>query len=383
MNTTSLPTTIPIINTCHYCWIIGVAVTFVGQIINNFGTNLVKYSHKLYDEKKLKKSWIIFISGWILFVLGISFDFISFAYTAQSILGAVAGVQFISNLVFAYIILKERITKASIWGSGLILAGTILIGIFGDHQSPLVTTENLIKFFESLPFVVWISCLVGTGVLLEISYHVIDFYKKKREQQYEINLSNGDDDEENLLLLFEKTRLTSTKFKKFCEHYLPFVYCFTSSIVGVQTPILGKSLSLLMRDTINGNNQFKTWYPYVLGSIFVVLGLVWVWRYNTAIKRYDILYVMPTITACYITLNILGGGIYFEEFNNFEIYQWVTFSIGIVFIIVGIVLISIHGTHHENYNSLRDYTDDSSSPNTSISPSVSVDNIIAESSDNN
>jgi uncharacterized membrane protein YoaK (UPF0700 family) len=62
---------------CDYCWLIGVAVTFVGQIINNFGTNVVKYSH-LHTQigHSKRKSWIIFFSGWLLFVIGISFDFV-------------------------------------------------------------------------------------------------------------------------------------------------------------------------------------------------------------------------------------------------------------------------------------------------------------------
>ena len=346
---------------CEHCWLIGVAVTFIGQIINNFGTNVVKYSHTLtnnqsvYDSREKKRSWIIFFAGWMLFVLGISLDFISFAYTAQSILAAVASIQFISNLIFAKLMLKEKITKQAVFGSISILIGTIMIGIVGDHKSPLLTSHQLIEFLKNIPFVVWISALFGLGILLETSYHCIfSFYTKKvtsiynnhvRDGGYESDSINLDDPRISLsYALSQDYNTEETRFERFCKIYLPFIFCFTSSIVGVQTPILGKSMSLMLRDTILGNNQFNKPYPYILGVFFIFFGSIWVYRYNTALKKYNILYAMPVITACYITLNIVGGGIYFEEFVNFDVVRWILFSLGGVFIVVGIILISFHGS---------------------------------------
>ena len=358
----------------EYCWLIGVAVTFVGQIINNFGTNVVKYSHiisetqSVYDTGRKRKSWIIFCAGWMLFVLGISLDFISFAYTAQSILAAVASIQFVSNLVFARLILKEQITKAAILGSISILIGTILIGVVGDHKSPLLTSNALIQFFKSVPFIIWISSLFGVGIILEISYHCINIHTLKKHNSLHNNSlfgggGDGGNDERDEIIL-DKPDSSSyrrsliyplsgnnevhaekkTFFQRFCKGYLPFIFCFTSSIVGVQTPILGKSMSLMFRDTILGNNQFDTPYPYILGVFFIFFGSIWVYRYNSALKKYNILYAMPVITACYITLNIIGGGIYFEEFINFDVLRWALFALGGCFIITGIVLISFHGS---------------------------------------
>jgi magnesium transporter len=333
--TTQYPTLGP--NACEYCWLIGVAVTFVGQIINNFGTNVVKYSHKYNDQNSINKGWMIFFSGWLLFVIGISFDFISFAYTAQSILGAVASIQFISNLVFARFVLKEVISKYAVLGSICILIGTIIIGASGDHRSPLITSNQLFHFFLSLPFIIWISVLFGTGLILESSYHIINC---KYSTKY-IEDNTEEENDYNMLLLNEPKRMNRSRCcAKFIKNYIPFIFCFTSSIVGVQTPILGKSMSLLLRDTISGINQFKGAYPYVVGVLFMVFGSVWLWRYNLALKKYNILYVMPVITACYIALNIVGGGIYFQEFVNFTIVSWVIFSIGGCFIITGIVFVS-------------------------------------------
>lgn len=356
-----------------------VSVTLIGQIINNFGTNVVKYSH-IHKESN-RKSWIIFFSGWVLFVIGISFDFISFAYTAQSILGAIASVQFISNLIFAHFMLKENITKYAVFGSICILIGSILIGIFGDHKSPLITTSELIKFFESIAFIIWISVLFGIGIILEIMYHIINWYFKRKcktmeniqnesanesanssanEEYCKYNLTfnthenNYDFNMDELENLLTNSSLSTNRNEPYhnydtkFENVLAFIFCFTSSVVGVQTPIIGKSISLLFRDTISGKNQFNSPYPYVLGAIFIVIGGTWIWRYNMALKRYDILYVMPVITACYIVLNIIGGGIYFQEFNNFHAIEWAVFSVGGCFIIVGIILVSLHGTKVTN-----------------------------------
>jgi hypothetical protein len=245
--------------------------------------------------------------------------------------------------------LNEKITKPAVLGSISILIGTILIGVFGDHKSPSLTTHQLIQYFESLSFIVWISVLIGIGIILEVGYHLANWYLEKRKRMLNIDggvTINDGDDSEILLdspLLANSNNVVIDHEAKY-QSVLAFIFCFTSSIIGVQTPILGKSMSLLLRDTISGNNQFNTPYPYILGALFLVLGAIWLWRYNVALKRYNILYVMPVITACYIVLNIVGGGIYFQEFDNFHVVEWVVFSIGGCFVIGGIFLVSMHGT---------------------------------------
>ena len=53
-------------------------------------------------------------AGAIVFVLGNLINFSSFAFAAQSLLAALGSVQFVSNVVFSYLILKEPITFRAI-----------------------------------------------------------------------------------------------------------------------------------------------------------------------------------------------------------------------------------------------------------------------------
>ena len=144
-----------------------------------------------------------------------------------------------------------------------------------------MTTHQLIDFFESLPFVIWISVISGIGVILEIIYHITNWHIK-RKKRFELNIDNDNDGEETVINDSESEILLSSRRVLFnpndvCRDFkyqsiLAFIFCFTSSIIGVQTPILGKSMSLLLRDTIEGKNQFNTPYPYILGGLFVFLG---------------------------------------------------------------------------------------------------------------
>ena len=56
-------------------------------------------------------------------------------YAAQSLLSAIGCVQFVSNVAFASLVLKERASRAVLAATGCIVAGCVLLVSFGDHSS--------------------------------------------------------------------------------------------------------------------------------------------------------------------------------------------------------------------------------------------------------
>lgn len=62
-------------------------------------------------------------AGIALFAGGNVFNFVSFGFAAQSLLAALGSVQFVSNVVFARLVLKEAVTWRVLGATALIVAG--------------------------------------------------------------------------------------------------------------------------------------------------------------------------------------------------------------------------------------------------------------------
>lgn len=82
-------------------------------------------------EWKTKALWYL---GAILLVGGSLVNFASFGFAPQSLLASLGSVQFISNVVFGKVILREIVTRRIIVGTATIILGNTLTLCFSPHQ---------------------------------------------------------------------------------------------------------------------------------------------------------------------------------------------------------------------------------------------------------
>ncbi|KAI3929476.1 hypothetical protein MKX01_025644, partial [Papaver californicum] len=153
-------------------WIVGAVINLFGSIAINFGTNLLKLGHNERerlsslesDAGKLTVKPIIYFQSWrvgiLFFALGNCLNFISFGYAAQSLLAALGSVQFISNIAFAYFVLKKRVTVKILVATAFIVLGNIFLVAFGNHQSPVYTTEQLAEKYSNIVFLLYCISLI-------------------------------------------------------------------------------------------------------------------------------------------------------------------------------------------------------------------------------
>ena len=69
-------------------------------------------------------------AGIALFAGGNVFNFVSFGFAAQSLLAALGSVQFVSNVVFARLVLKEAVTWRVLGATALIVTGEFVVFSF-------------------------------------------------------------------------------------------------------------------------------------------------------------------------------------------------------------------------------------------------------------
>lgn len=82
-------------------------------------------------EWKSKALWYV---GAFLLVAGSLVNFASFGFAPQSLLASLGSVQFISNVVFGKVILREVVTRRIIVGTATIILGNTLTLCFSPHQ---------------------------------------------------------------------------------------------------------------------------------------------------------------------------------------------------------------------------------------------------------
>jgi magnesium transporter len=61
---------------------------------------------------------------------------------------------------------------------------------------------------------------------------------------------------------------------------LPVSYALFAGMLGTQSVLFGKTLSLLIRTSIQGRNQLGTWFFWVVAALLVLTAAFWVSRLN-------------------------------------------------------------------------------------------------------
>lgn len=287
-------------------WITGAAINVVGSISINFGTNLLKLGHNQRERQALVldtddpedkilprkpvtqyQSWRI---GVIVFSLGNILNFISFGYAAQSLLAALGSVQFVSNVFFAYLMLNEIVTRRIILATVFIMVGNGFLVAFGNHQSVIYTHGQLLASYKGhiyLTYLFILLCIVA-------AHHSI--YRRGRQ----LAASRGEDPVGVWRML------------------LPYTYAVVSGAVGSHSVLFAKSLSVLLRSTLEGDNQLDGWFTYIVFFLFVGTASFWMARLNDGLAMFDAILIVPMLQIVWTFFSIFTGFIYFEEYRVCE-----------------------------------------------------------------
>uniref|UniRef100_A0A6A7GE37 Magnesium transporter NIPA8 n=1 Tax=Hirondellea gigas TaxID=1518452 RepID=A0A6A7GE37_9CRUS len=325
-----------------------------GSISINLGTTLLKYSHNKAEEQKLRDkerldAVLISHQWWwriafFIFCCGNVLNFVSFSFAAQSLLAGLGSVQFVTNVIFSYLILGSLVTPRILTATGIIVMGNVLLVLFGNHEDRDYTQRELIYLYSNTGYLVYLSLTIAAACSLHALYVVLQrklaegsevtgnkrtflpFYSKVEEK-----FENDDD------LPAQRGR-TDTY-----ELLLPFCYAAVSGLIGTLSVMLAKSISELLRVTLKdpaNDNQFLYPFPYaVLFGLIMIMGF-WLYRLNKALRLFDAIFIVPVMQVIWIVFSVLSGGIYFQEFVKFDLLQFVMFFSGILLVMIGVTGLS-------------------------------------------
>ena len=61
---------------------------------------------------------------------------------------------------------------------------------------------------------------------------------------------------------------------------------------------------------------------------------------NSALRKYDAMFIIPVLQALWLLFGVLGGGIFFKEFDSLTSLQFFFFSLGVLILLIGVSILS-------------------------------------------
>lgn len=330
---------------------LGIFLGLLGSVAINTGNNvqclgmqkLQEKAEKEYQEKLAASSspeeaaqisireippaesriWVI---GTTIFLSGSFLNFGSYAFAASNLLAPLESIQFVTNILFAKFMIGTTISQKKYIGTALIIIGTVFTCVFADQRVMTLGVQELMEKYENPGYIAYIIILLIFGVSIQICH--LHYQKCVDEGR---PLPNS-------------------------ESILPFTYAMSSALFGTQSVVQAKCLAELLEshalcrdkdagffgtqsDDENCEDYipiFSHWFLYATLLVWAAFVVVWLYRMNEALSKYDPLFIIPLLQSNFIFFAVLSGGIYFEEFNCFEIIQWVGFTVGIVVNFMGL-----------------------------------------------
>ncbi|EQC40964.1 hypothetical protein SDRG_02027 [Saprolegnia diclina VS20] len=305
---------------------IGIGICLIGSTISNLGLNIQKYSFIMqahlpdHERKPYNTQWRWWL-GFFGVGVGSIADFAALTFAAQSIIMPVGAFTLVCNIVFAHFWLKEKLTRNDLWGTVWIVVGAVMVTIFGSHENTNYTLHELLRLYYRWDMLIYLVFIIGVLFFL-----------------YSMLM--------NAERILKKKGALSTEYKSVLKTH-PLAYAGLAGVFGAQSVMFAKSTGELIKQSASGDNQFNKGLTYV-----ILVGLVLTISMQThllslGLKYFDALYIVPVFQCFFITFSVLGGAIYFQEFKDYTVTQYICFPLGVFITIYGVWVLSSREMQHD------------------------------------
>jgi len=120
----------------------------------------------------------------------------------------------------------------------------------------------------------------------------------------------------------------------------PLAYAGLAGAIGAQNTLFAKAVGEALSATIEGDNQFDNGYTY-LYLAGLVTSIVFQQHFLAAgLQLFDALYIVPVFQAHFIVFGVLSGGLFYDEFSQYDTLASILFPIGIFIGLSGVLLLT-------------------------------------------
>ncbi|OII72931.1 uncharacterized protein cubi_02162 [Cryptosporidium ubiquitum] len=177
-------------------WYFGIFTALLSSILGGLGDNLIRLSFILEEELCPKKKRPIVLRP--IWLLGVFFScilnailiIISLNFASAMIVTPFSGLHIFWSIIFSKYMLNEEIKSRHYKGTGLVIAGLLIIILFGIKDVPVYSVEELSILYTKPKFILY--CLSNISFILVCTYLSFFGLDGNEEIKYknELGLSN-------------------------------------------------------------------------------------------------------------------------------------------------------------------------------------------------
>eukprot|EP01083_Nonionella_stella_P079236 217219_1 len=327
----------------------GVLFSFGGNIAISIGDHLKVYGEqkglgkKLYHGKTRSKKRSLYptrvllaLSGYILMLVGQLSNGYALAFAPQTLLACIGSVQFIMNLICSAILMSRSIKTIHIIGTFSIIIGCLVM-IFGF--SPKTDTSQLTVYalFTNFNSYHYRNYLMVVVLIFLASILCNPHHNNSSSHTHHTSHKSAN----------KTPHMTKKKKRALCcmdpKLISGFFYSFSSAMTGTQSVVLGKTLAIIIRNYAAGTivifdpfNLFIVCFIVIVFLSFLITFIYWLHRRTESMVLYDTVFIAPMNQVMWLTFSTVAGGIYFHEFENAYVVQWMALISGMMFNYVGL-----------------------------------------------
>ncbi|KAJ5788151.1 hypothetical protein N7457_003141 [Penicillium paradoxum] len=273
-----------------------IGISFVVKKIGLLKAN-VKYEEEAGEGYGyLKNFW--WWTGMILMIVGEICNFVAYAFVDAILVTPFGALSVVITTILSAIFLKERLSFVGKVGCFCCIIGSVVIAMNAPEQSAVSNIQGMQHFVLQPGFLVY-GGLIIVGAIFTA--------------------------------LWAGPRYGKTNM---------FVYISICSMVGGLSVVATQGLGSAILTQINGEEQFKHWFLYVL-LVFVIGTLLTEIIYlNKALNLFNAALVTPTYYVMFTSATIVTSAILFKGFKGTAV-QITTVILGFLQICAGVVLLQL------------------------------------------
>ena len=308
-------------------WYVGVTLCLVSNVLSPVGYVLQKRSSqrrpvsdakeraaagpRTAERARLPYQWL---AGCCLVLVSIVLSLLSSAFTAQSLLAPLSSSALIMNMAASALLLGEKVTRLNLLSAALIVVGSVLSVVFGDHSDSVYTNGGLISSFHTVGSVLY-ACL--TSALCLLIYATL-----RCQPAFAAALPEGRKQRKRDMLQ-------------------ALLYCVLAGAAGAQCDLFGKMVVELASTSIQGDQQLLSVYPYLYFAAMLAFTAIQIHFLSHGLVLSDALYCLPLYECVEILTSTVGAAILFGELDGYSLKQLLAFVLGLLSLLAGVAVMTL------------------------------------------
>lgn len=261
----------------------------------------------------------------VVYTTGGAMNTTALNFAAQSIISCMFSAQLAWIAILSHFVLKEKLALKDVAAIAIIAVGIVMVVLFGpstDSDEEL-TIDVLRDYFQQIPYIITVSILslITLGIFVAVKY-------EEKENSKEIKKRPG-----------ETPHITKA------PKFMLFGFVFISTFFASNNTLFTKACVSLAASSFESKANFETNLEdplsYLMALLWPTCMLCMEYFRQRALSLFGAIYVVPLFSVLDIILTSVLGMIYFEEYVGFAAVDAVLFSVGILVVIAGVLVLSL------------------------------------------